>query len=206
MTIWEAIEERHTVRQFTDEAVEEEVLDALQERIRALNAEFGLKLSLHANEELQLWPGMTLFFSSGVENFILLAGPHGSKAAERVGYCGANLLLLAQQEGINTWWIGGTYSMKKVEGEAGGEPHRSKDAMRVSRYEGSEPEWFSRGVEAALLAPTAMNKQAFMITGKDAVVQVSYKAGAFSDVDRGIIKYFFEQGAGKENFRFADAE
>jgi len=25
-------------------------------------------------------------------------------------------------------------------------------------------------------------------------------------VDRGIIKYFFEQGAGKENFRFADAE
>jgi len=76
----------------------------------------------------------------------------------------------------------------------------------VSRYEGSEPEWFSRGVEAALLAPTAMNKQAFMITGKDAVVQVSYKAGAFSDVDRGIIKYFFEQGAGKENFRFADAE
>ena len=207
MTIWEAIEERHTVRQFTDEAVEEEVLEALQERIRALNAEFGLKLSLHANEELQLWPGMTLFFSSGVENFILLAGPHGSKAAERVGYCGANLLLLAQQEGINTWWIGGTYSMKKVEGEAGGElygviafgygkeegkPHRSKDAMR--------------GVEAALLAPTAMNKQAFMITGKDAVVQVSYKSGAFSDVDRGIIKYFFEQGAGKENFRFADAE
>ena len=51
-----------------------------------------------------------------------------------------------------------------------------------------------------------MNKQAFMITGKDAVVQVSYKSGAFSDVDRGIIKYFFEQGAGKENFRFADAE
>ena len=221
MTIWEAIEERHTVRQFTDEAVEEEVLEALQERIQALNAEFGLKLSLHANEELQLWPGMTLFFSSGVENFILLAGPHGSKAAERVGYCGANLLLLAQQEGINTWWIGGTYSMKKVEGEMTGElygviafgygknegkPHRSKDAMRVSRYEGSEPEWFSHGVEAALLAPTAMNKQAFMITGKDALVQVSYKAGAFSDVDRGIIKYFFEQGAGKENFRFADTE
>ena len=39
MTIWEAIEERHTVRQFTDEAVEEEALEALQERIRALNAE-----------------------------------------------------------------------------------------------------------------------------------------------------------------------
>ena len=186
-----------------------------------MNAQFELNLSLHANEELQLWPGMTLFFSSGVENFIALAGPHGSKAAEHIGYCGADLLLLAQREGVNTWWIGGTYSMKKVEAEMTGElygviafgygknegkPHRSKDAMRVSRYEGSDPAWFSRGVEAALLAPTAMNKQAFMITGKDAVVQVSYKAGAFSDVDRGIIKYFFEQGAGKENFRFADAE
>ncbi|MFC2716176.1 MAG: nitroreductase family protein [Stomatobaculum longum] len=221
MTIGEAIEERHTVRQFTDEAVEEETLEVLQARIATLNAQFELNLSLHANEELQLWPGMTLFFSSGVENFIALAGPHGSKAAEHIGYCGADLLLLAQREGVNTWWIGGTYSMKKVEAEMTGElygviafgygknegkPHHSKDAMRVSRYEGSDPAWFSRGVEAALLAPTAMNKQAFMITGKDAVVQVSYKAGAFSDVDRGIIKYFFEQGAGKENFRFADAE
>ena len=93
MTIWEAIEERHTVRQFTDEAVEEEALEALQERIRALNAEFGLKLSLHANEELQLWPGMTLFFSSGVENFILLADPtaarrpSGSATAVRTFCC-----------------------------------------------------------------------------------------------------------------------
>ena len=37
MTIWEAMEERHTVRHFTDEAVDEEALSALSARIDALN-------------------------------------------------------------------------------------------------------------------------------------------------------------------------
>lgn len=217
MTIWEAMEERHTVRHFTDEAVDEEALSALSARIDALNVQFGLDMSLHVDEELQLWPGMTLFFSSGVNNFIALAGPHGSESAEHIGYCGADLLLLAQQLGVNTWWIGGTYNMKKAgEGTKGelygviafgygkeeGKPHKSKDAARVSRYEGTAPSWFEKGVEAALLAPTAMDKQAFMITGRGDEVRISYKAGAFSEVDCGIIKYFFEQGAGKENFRF----
>ena len=61
MTIWEAMEERHTVRHFTDEAVDEEALSALSARIDALNVQFGLDMSLHVDEELQLWPGMTLF-------------------------------------------------------------------------------------------------------------------------------------------------
>ena len=89
-------------------------------------------------------------------------------------------------------------------GKEEGKPHKSKDAARVSRYEGTAPSWFEKGVEAALLAPTAMDKQAFMITGRGDEVRISYKAGAFSEVDCGIIKYFFEQGAGKENFRFVN--
>lgn len=119
------------------------------------STKLGLESSLHASEELQLWPGTMLFFSNGVENSTLFAGPHGSKAVERVGYYDTNLLPLAQREGINTWWVDGTYSMKKMEGEVGGEPYGviafghdkekgepyySRDTVYVSRYEGNEPE------------------------------------------------------------------
>lgn len=61
-------------------------------------------------------------------------------------------------------------------------------------------------MEAALLTPAAIDRQALMVTGKGTVVQVSCRAGALSGVDRSIIKYLFEQGTSKENFHFADAE
>ena len=64
------------------------------------------------------------------------------------------------------------------------------------------PQWFIDGVNAALLAPTAINKQAFKITGNGNKVSISYKFGPFDEVDKGIVKYHFELGAGIENFEW----
>ena len=63
------------------------------------------------------------------------------------------------------------------------------------------PEWFINGVNAALLAPTAMNQQkfGFMLDG-DKVLAKAGK-GILSDMDLGIVKYHFEIGSGKELFR-----
>lgn len=101
---------------------------------------------------------------------------------ERLGYAGADLILYAQTLGLNTWWVGGTFNRKRVGerasaerpvgivavglGATQGKPHKSKSAADISSYEGEAPRWFSRGVEAALLAPTALNKQAFKLHGK----------------------------------------
>ncbi len=41
-------------------------------------------------------------------------------------------------------------------------------------------EWFKNGVEAALLAPTALNKQAFTIKGVGNEVSITYGPGTFS--------------------------
>ena len=69
--------------------------------------------------------------------------------------------------------------------------------------EGEIPDWFRRGVQAALLAPTAMNQQKFMFTLKGSTVTAKAGAGFYSKVDLGIVKYHFELGAGTDRFQWA---
>ena len=56
--------------------------------------------------------------------------------------------------------------------------------------------------EAALLAPTAMNQQKFTFTCKENQVSAKAGLGFYSKTDLGIVKYHFELGAGRENFRW----
>ena len=57
-------------------------------------------------------------------------------------------------------------------------------------------------MKAALLAPTALAKQAFTIRGKGNKVSISCDNGIFTGVDTGLVKYHFELGAGKDNFEW----
>jgi hypothetical protein len=64
-------------------------------------------------------------------------------------------------------------------------------------------------VEAALLAPTAVNQQKFSfeyLGMKDGKHRVRAKKGisvvGYTKIDLGIAKYHFEVGAGKENFQW----
>lgn len=60
------------------------------------------------------------------------------------------------------------------------------------------PEWFEKGVEAALLAPTAINQQKFFIMLKaDDSVEFVDRGGILSRVDLGIVKCHFEIGSGR---------
>lgn len=72
----------------------------------------------------------------------------------------------------------------------------------MSKYDGAAPQWFTNGVKTALLAPTALNKQAFFIKGSGSNVTITYSGGNLADTDLGIVKYHFELGAGKENFEW----
>lgn len=56
------------------------------------------------------------------------------------------------------------------------------------------------GVEAALLAPTAINQQQFKFIYADGKVRCKMGLGFCIKTDMGIVKYHFELGAGKENF------
>ena len=207
MDLKQAMRQRHTVRKFTSKPLSPELISQLNDRVRANNERLGLAISLKVGDESALPGALKLFFAKGERNYFVLAGN------DRPGLdaC-ADLMLFAQTRGVITWWIGGTFSRKNVEqavpgkkvigivavgfGVTPGVAHKSKTAAEVSSYEGPAPQWFADGVQAALLAPTALNKQYFRIAGEGGKVSISENGGAFSGADIGIVKYHFELGAG----------
>jgi hypothetical protein len=67
------------------------------------------------------------------------------------------------------------------------------------------PEWFRAGMEAALLAPTAVNQQKFKFVlheGNKVEAKTSFSMVGYTHIDLGIVKYHFEEGAGKDNFEW----
>jgi len=221
MNIVEALEKRHTVRRYTDQMISNEICEVIKKRITELNIEYGLNMKLITGNKDAFGGFVKLFMTRGVRNFLILSGNETNDLEEKLGYCGIDVALLAQQLGLNSWWVGGTYNKEKVKkmiqastngkvvgiialgyGANQGKLHKSKKVEEVSEYKGTAPEWFTKGVQTALLAPTAMNKQAFVLKGNRNKVAISCDNGVYTNIDKGIVKYCFEIGAGKENFEW----
>lgn len=218
MTIKEAIKERHMVRKYTDKAIAPEIAAQLNTRIAENNKKYGLKIALVSGNADGIAGIAKLLLARGVKNYLILAGYDAPDLDEKLGYCGADMILYAQTLGLNTWWIGGMYNEKGAKknlddaavhvngviaigyGQTQGVQHKSKSAEEISQYNGIAPLWFTEGVEALLCAPTALNKQAYMVKGDGSRVSITCNNGHFAGIDLGIGKYHFEAGAGKENF------
>lgn len=222
MTLMEAINARHSVRQYTDRPLESEVVGTLENEIAACNREGGLHIQLVRNEP-RAFDGFMAHYGkfSGVQNYIALVGPKGPALDEKCGYYGERLVLLAQTLGLNTCWVAMTYQKipgvfqvspgEKLTvvialgyGQTQGVSHKSKAVDEVAKAEGGMPDWFRSGVEAALLAPTAMNQQKFTFALHGGQVSARAGMGFYSKVDLGIVKYHFELGAGKDSFQWDD--
>ena len=227
MSLKEAIEARHSVRAYNGQPLSGEIVNVLQDRIAELNREGQLHIQLILNEPKAFLGTLAKYGRfRGVNNYIVMAGRKTEDLDERVGYYGEHLVLLAQTLGLNTCWVGlsyskvpGTYVLDEGEkiacyiavgyGETQGVTHKIKTVEQVSNASDKTPLWFKRGVEAALLAPTAVNLQKFSfkyVGINDGRHQVLAKRGfsmiGYTQMDLGIAKYHFEIGAGKENFEW----
>lgn len=221
MNTLEAIESRHSVRDYTDERLSDAACAALQREIDLCNEEGHLHMQLVVDEPQAFTSGRARYGSfSGVRNYIAVVGEHTPDLQERAGYYGERLVLAAQKMGLNTCWVALTFkrvpdafsvdSGEKLvclitvgHGTTSGEPHRIKTAPEVSNWTTASPDWFKAGVTAALLAPTAMNQQKFTLTREGTVVTAKAGVGFYTKLDLGIVKYNFEVAAGRENFRWA---
>ena len=214
MDIKEAINLRHSIRRYKALPVEQEKLDTLLTEIERINKETGLHIQLITNEPTAFDTRMAHYGKfSGVQNYIALVGKKGKDLDEKLGYYGERLCLLAVSLGLGTCWVGLTFGKRKEivdvkEGEkfvavicfgyADEEPkqHKSKTYEQVADAPEDAPEWFRRGVAAALKAPTAVNQQKFKISLKDG--KVSFKVsgiGFFTKIDLGIVRCDFEAAA-----------
>ena len=221
MTIKEAVKERHMVRRYTDKPIPPELVEQLNARIAENNAAYGLNLKLVTGNSDGIGGLAKILLTRTVRNYIVLAGRECGNLDEKLGYCGTDLCLYAQTLGLNTWWCGGMFNGKGAQkhletgdvrvngviaigyGQTQGVPHKSKTVADVSQYKGTAPQWFIDGVEALLCAPTALNKQPYMVRGDGRRVSITAGDGHFAGIDLGIGKYHFEVGAGRENFEWA---
>ncbi len=216
MDIMQAIEERHSVRKFEEKSLTEDVVSELQKEVEECNAESGLQIQLVTNEPeafAQKIPHFGRF--TGITSYIALIGKEVSDTDELLGYYGERLVIKAQMLGLNSCWVALTF--KKVPGaydigpgeklsavialgygKTSGHPHRSKNIYTISNLSEDSPEWFRKGVEAALLAPTAMNQQKFYLNLTGSGVRASAGVGIYAKLDLGIVKYHFEVGSGKD--------
>ncbi len=228
MTLKEAIERRHSVRDYIDRPIGAEALAELRARVAEANAEGGLHIQLVTDEPRGYGRGLAYGTFKGVSNYFVMAGPKGPDLDERIGYHGERLVLEAQALGLNTCWTGLTYSKTKGAyelepgeriaccialgyGRTQGTRRKSKAPGQVSNAGDDTPAWFMEGVKAALLAPTAMNQQRFRFEylgsdgdGKPTVrAERGFSPFGYTLMDLGIAKCNFEIGAGRENFDWA---
>ena len=227
MTIQEAIEARHSVRAYKDQPLSEETVKVLEDEIVTLNNEGQLHIQLICNEPKAFQGTMAKYGKfRNANNYLVMAGKKADDLDERIGYYGEHLVLLAQTLGLNTCWVGlsyskvpGTYELGKDEkiacyiaigyGETQGVGHKIKTVEQVSNASDITPSWFKKGVEAALLAPTAVNQQKFSfeyVGMSNNHHQVRAKKGfsmiGYTQMDLGIAKYHFVIGSGKDKFEW----
>ena len=219
MDIMELIKSRHSVRQYSNKRIPSDIREQLNGCADELNREGDLKIQLIYDEPDCFNSRMAHYGKfENANNYIAVVGRKSDGLEERCGYYGEKLVLKAQELGLNTCWVALTHGKSKAMigsgekeviiialgyGKTQGVSRKSKTAADVSNITADSPEWFKRGVEAALLAPTAINQQKFkfMLDGST-VYASSGRFGPNLKVDLGIVKCHFELGAGKENFRW----
>lgn len=216
MDIKEAIKQRHSVRQYSSDHIKEDTRKVLERLIQDCNKESGLHIQLITNDP-ECFDTLLGHYGnfSGVNNYVAIVGSKKlGKLDELGGYYGEKIVLEAQMMGLNTCWVAGTYGKGKCKavvdagekivcviaigyGISSGTAHKSKDLSKLCGVsEKDMPAWFKDGVDAALMAPTAVNQQKFFITidGDEAVIKAGL--GPLTKLDLGIVRYNFEAASG----------
>lgn len=220
MDLLQAMNDRHAVRSYTDKPIQGKVKENLMSFIEQCNKESGLNMQLILDEP-NAFDGFMAHYGkfSGVKNYVALIGKKGGDLEETCGYYGEKFTLYAQTLGLNTCWVAMSYSKGKARfqlnkgeklslvisigyGATVGVPHKSKPREAVMNVQGTPPEWFIKGIDAALLAPTAMNQQKFVFSLEGNSVSAKARMGFYVKTDLGIAKYHFEIGAGRDNFQW----
>lgn len=228
MTLLEAIPLRHSVRKYKDEPLPENIVDALEKKITELNGRGKLHMQLVLNEPKAFTGILSYGKFYGVRDYVVVAGSKSAELDEKAGYYGEELVLYAQTLGLNTCWVGlsyrkiaDTFTLNPGEkvvcyiaigyGEIQGVAHKTKSIEELSNVSDMTPAWFKAGVEAARLAPTAINQQKFYFRyiapkqGEKPKVAAERKFSmvGYTQIDLGIAKRNFEIAAGASNFEWA---
>lgn len=213
MEIMEVMKQRHSVRQYLDKPVPEDIRKKLLEEVEKQNLESGLHMQIFFDEPECFDSAMAHYGKfTGVKNYLAIVGKKSSDLDEKSGYYGEKIVILAQSLGLNSCWVGMTHGKShavigKAEkqtivislgyGKNQGVAHKSKPMEKLCSVKGNMPDWFRTGMEAAMLSPTAVNQQKFLISWDGTRLTAKQNgAGFFAKEDLGIVKCDFEMASG----------
>jgi hypothetical protein len=209
------IKSRHSVRAYTSEPIADNLLQQINAAIDSINTTTGLNIQLVTNEPKAFGKSIMAHYGkfSNVANYICLIGNKNNDTARLLGYWGEHIVLLAQSLGLNSCWVGLSFSKGNTHatlgeneklyaviaighGQTQGTVHKIKQPNDICKQIADTPKWFQQGVDYALLAPTALNQQKFKFEWLgDNNVKASTSRGFFVNMDLGIAMYHFEIGA-----------
>lgn len=214
----ETIRERHSVREYDGKPLSRAEFDALGAVVEECARESGLDIQL-VGDNPEVFNVIARFgLIRGCRThvaFVVDDAKAGDVAAdEAIGYWGQKIVLAAQDMGLNTCWCA-LCSRKKSHavvapgkkirliiavghGKTQGFSRKTKSVEALSSAECAKaPAWFAAAMEAAQLAPTAMNNQNFKITlhsdGK--TVRIDAPKSGLNVIDEGIVRCNFEIAA-----------
>lgn len=214
----ETIRERHSVREYDGKPLSRVEFDALGAVVEEFARESGLGIQL-VGDNPEVFNVIARFgLIRGCRThvaFVVDDAKAGDVAAdEAIGYWGQKIVLAAQDMGLNTCWCA-LCSRKKSHavvapgkkirliiavghGKTQGFSRKTKSVEALSSVECAKaPAWFAAAMEAAQLAPTAMNNQNFKITllsdGK--TVRIDAPQSGLNVIDEGIVRCNFEIAA-----------
>lgn len=211
MDILEIMKNRHSVRQYKNQVIEESKREELNSLIEAVNKESGMSIQVFYDEPKCFDSFMAHYGKFvNVKNYIAIVGKKNEQ--EKAGYYGEKIVLKCQEMGLNTCWVAMTHGKSQARinkgqklliiislgyGETQGVAHKSKPIDELGHAD-KDTEWFKKGMEAVSLAPTAINQQKFLFELKDGIVTAKSLGGFYSMIDLGIAKYHFEVVTGHE--------
>ena len=215
MEMMELMKQRHSVRQYENKKIEPKKRAILLEAMEDINVKENLHLQL-LFDETRCFDSFIAHYGafSGVANYIALVGTKSPSLDETCGYHGERLVLLAQELGLNTCWAALSHGKSAAEiqkqekqtclialgyGKNQGVMHKNKPLSEICNAAQVRlpPPWFSQGIAAALLAPTAMNQQKFYFSLDGDTITAKVKGrGLYTKMDLGIVKYHFEAVSG----------
>lgn len=209
MDILEVMKNRHSVRQYNNQAIEPDKRAEIDSFVNSVNEKSKLSIQVLYDEPKCFDSFMAHYGKfKNVKNYIAIVGNKNEQ--EKAGYYGEQIVLKCQELGLNTCWVAMTHGKSKAEikkgqklliiislgyGATQGVPHKSKSIAELGHADQST-EWFEKGMEAVSLAPTAVNQQKFLFELKNGDVTAKSLGGFYSMIDLGIAKYHFEAVTG----------
>lgn len=228
MTLQEAIKHRHSVRQYINKPIEPDKIEQIRIAIDKANSNGNVHLQIITNDTKAFASGLAKYGKfQNVHNYVAVVAPKGKQGDILAGYWGEQIVLLIQTLELNSCWVGLTFkkdkSAYKIDnneelkcviafgyGANEGVQHPQKKTIAdvaVNKSNSNNfPDWFVKGVDAALLAPTAVNQQKFQfILHENNIIEcvTKFSIMGYTYIDLGIVKCHFEIGADTNIFNWS---